>query len=362
METYLRKLIQYQTVSGDFAENDAALDYLEAFFDERGLHVMRFRFNGFGALVATVKKGDKTPKAMLGAHLDVVPAAPEMFELRIDGDAYRGRGTFDMKFAIATYMQLIDELAKAGTLNAYDIGVMITTDEEMGGANGVKQLIELGYKPDVCILPDAGPEWQIETLAKGVLFATVETSGVTGHGSRPWLAESATFKLIDFLAEVKQLFEGHGPNTSTLNVSMLGGGKALTQIPDHAKAGLDIRLTSKAEYVRIRAELEALCKKHGAVLGEEIIGEPCITSLEDPLVKPFADIMAEETGIATTGEVSYGATDARYFAAIHVPCIVTRPPAGGHHGPNEWISRSGIETFHAILQRYLDYVAQKTSA
>lgn len=359
IEEYLRQLVEYKTISGNTAENDAALDYIESFLVEHGLHVMRMQYNGYGALLATSKGQGKSPRVMLGAHLDVVPAPDGMFGLRRRDGKYFGRGVFDMKFAIAAYMQLVEELDAANALERFDFGIMITTDEEVGGANGVKKIIELGWRPAVCILPDAGPEWQIETLAKGFLYVSLEVPGKTGHGSRPWEADSATFKLIDLLAEFKTLFEGHGPDTNTLNVSMMaGGGKAFTQIPDLARAGLDIRLTSKREFERIRAKLDALCKKHGATYSEEIVGAPCVTSLDDPLVKPFAEIMSEETGVAANGATSYGATDARYFAEIGTPCIVTRPPAGGHHADNEWISCEGVTTFLTILRRYLVRVAR----
>ena len=356
MEAYLRTLVQFPTVTGNFKANNQALDYVQAFFAQRGLFVARFDFDGFGAMVATTREGSKTPRVMLGAHLDVVPAPEEFFALRLDGDTYTGRGCFDMKFAIAVYMQLIEDLHDE--LAAYDLGIMITTDEEAGGERGVKRLIELGYRPDVCILPDAGPEWQIETLAKGLVYATIETHGTTGHGSRPWLADSASFKLIDLLAEVKAVFHEQKPETSTLNISRLESGKALTQIPDHAKAGLDIRFPSVAEYHAIHARLEQLCAEFGATYTEQLYGAPCINALDDPLIAPFAAIMAEETGIPAKGEVSYGATDARYFAEINVPCIMARPTAGGHHGSDEWISKAGIATYHTILRRYIERMAR----
>jgi len=74
------------------------------------------------------------------AHVDVVAGDESLFTLRTSGDKLSGRGAYDMKFAIAAYMQLVDELQ--GTLNAYDFSIMITTDEEYGGRDHEKDLFQ----------------------------------------------------------------------------------------------------------------------------------------------------------------------------------------------------------------------------
>lgn len=357
METYLRDLVAMPTVSNDQEANNLALDYLQTFFDDRGLHCMRYSFNGYGALVATTKKADKTPKVMLTAHLDVVPGPAALFNLRQDDQNFYGRGVFDMKLAIAAYMSVVETLGD--DVGSYDIGVMITTEEEIGGLNGVRQLINMGYKPSICILPDGAKDWQIETFAKGFTYGHVAVAGTSAHGSMPWEGDSATFRLIDLLHDLKADFAAQTLNTKTLNIGIIEGGAAKNQIPAHAHATLDIRYMTNEEHDEVIATIERLCEKHGATFTEEDLGGyPCVNDLSHSLIRPFAESIQKITGIDVTGTVSYGASDARFFAGIGVQSIITRPPGGGQHADTEWVDKKGCLQYPEVILDYLNKVAR----
>lgn len=357
MDSYLKKLIAERTLAQDKQTNNVALDYLETFFAEKGLFVKRYDFNGHGALVATTRKNAKNPAVILAAHLDVVPGPDYLFELREEDGKYMGRGTFDMKFAIASYMHVLDTLQDQ--LEAYDFGVMITTEEEIGGLNGTALLVEQGHKPDVVILPDGAGDWNIETLAKGFLYGQVTTRGIAAHGSKPWDGDSATFKLLDFMQELRTFFTDQALNTNTLNISVLSGGTAINQIPAEASASLDIRFVSMAEKEKITDHIQQLCKVYDATYYEEPLGGyPCISDLEHPLVKPFAESIQTVTNITPSGTISTGASDARFFASIGVPVIICRPAGGGQHADSEWIDKLGFEQYSQVLVDYLNKVAR----
>lgn len=357
METYLRELVAMPTVSSDQEANNAALDYIQAFFDDRGLHCMRYSFNGYGALVATTKKDNKSPKVMMAAHLDVVPGPAELFALREDDQNFYGRGVFDMKLAIAAYMTVIDTLGS--NIENYDIGIMITTEEEIGGLNGVRQLVNIGYRPDVCILPDGAKDWQIETFAKGFTYWRIDVAGTSAHGSMPWEGDSATFRLVDLLHELKADFASQTLNTKTLNIGLINGGAAKNQIPAHAYATLDIRYMTNKEHDEIRATIERLCEKHNATFIEEDLGGfPCVNELSHPLIQPFAESIHRITGADVSGTVSFGSSDARFFASHDVPCIITRPAGGGQHADTEWVDRQGCLQYPEVVLDYLEKIAR----
>ncbi|HEV7453958.1 MAG TPA: M20/M25/M40 family metallo-hydrolase, partial [Candidatus Saccharimonadales bacterium] len=224
-ERQLATLVAMPTITDDIPANDMALDYIEHYLAGRGMYTERFRYDGHGALIAATRNGRKRSAVMLSAHVDVMAGDESLFALRTDGDKLTGRGTYDMKFAIAAYMQLVDELQ--GELGRYDFSIMITTDEEYGGRgniNAVPHLLKAGYLPDVCILPDGGTDYKVERLAKGHWRFDLIASGRTAHGSRPWEGESASFKLIEALRELKTHFKDHGPLTNTLNIGFIRGG------------------------------------------------------------------------------------------------------------------------------------------
>lgn len=357
LKNYLATLVSHRTVSSDQAANNKSLDYLEAFFRDRGLYIQRYSFNGHGALVATTINGSKTPKVMLAAHLDVVPGPDELFTLREEDGKYFGRGVFDMKMAIASYMHVLDTVQD--DLHAYDLGIMITTEEEIGGLEGVRRLIEIGYRPTVCVLPDGASNWQVETFAKGIIYGRVITRGKSAHGSMPWEGDSATIKLIGFLSDLKAHFLDQTLDTNTLNVGMLSGGDAINQIPAEATASLDIRFLSMEDRERIINKIDFLCDKYDTTFEETpLYGNPCVNELTHPLIKPFVDSITAVTGREVSGTISYGASDARFFATIDVPCIITRPDGGGQHSDHEWVDKKGYEQYPYVLIDYLNKVAR----
>lgn len=358
MEAHLKHLIATPTISGDHNANNKALDYVESFCVAHGLHVKRFSFNGFGALVVTTVKDSKTPKVMLTGHLDVVPASAELFTLREEAGKWLGRGVYDMKFAIAAYMSVIDQLAASKTLHQYDLGLMITTDEELGGHNGMLRLVEMGYKPDICILPDGGEDWNIETLAKGLSYGHIYATGQTAHGSRPWDGESAIFTLLDAIAELRVLFADQKINSNSLNVGKIEGGEAINQIPANAHATLDIRYIHHEARQRLYAQMQDIFARHHVTYKEEFYDLPVVTDLEHPFVKPFIQSIKKITGHAPTGTLSVGGSDARHLAKAGIPAILTHPYGGKQHGADEWIDKQGALQFCDVLLDYLQKTAQ----
>ena len=113
-----------------------------------------------------------------------------------------------------------------------------------------------------------------------------------------------------------------------------------------------------ADYHTITKQLIAISEKHGAKFQENFKGAPGATDLEHPLVKPFVESIIQTTGREVSGTLSVGSSDARFFAEIGVPCILTHPDGGGQHADDEWIDANGVEQFTAVLLSYLAKVGQ----
>lgn len=355
MDPYLQQLIAMRTVSDDRETNNTAVEFLEDFFKKHGMHIVSFEFEGRKAFIATTQEGNKTPKLMLGAHVDVVPGPDELFTLRLEDGKYYGRGVYDMKFSIACYMHVVELLKDE--LGSYDFGIMVTSDEEIGGL-GVEKLVEAGYIPEICILPDGGQDWNIEKLAKGIMSCRVEVTGKASHGSRPWEGDSATFKLIDILSEIKELFAGQGPLTDTLNIGMLEGGSVVNQLPAFASASLDIRYIKPESKDKHTSEITTIAEKHGGVFTLVASSPPIVIDMEHPVVKAFQESIKKVTGVQSEGTVSFGASDARYLAPSGTHCLLTHPAGGGQHADGEWIDQAGYDQFTDVLIDYIRTIAK----
>lgn len=305
--------------------------------------------NGINSLYASTSKG-RHCKLLLQAHIDVVPAEDRPF--RSEGGRYYGRGAYDMLFAAAAYLTLIEQLGD--NLRKYDIGLMFSGDEELGGFNGVLPFLEQGYTTDVCILPDAGNNFGgLSIAAKGISAHTIRIHGKSHHGSRPWEGDGAGAKLIHFLSEVEKIFDTSDTNNSTVTIATLSAGSAENQGPAHADTTLDIRYKDKADLEQIKYKLDILLKKYNGEILKLVEGDNYQLDLSNQHVENFVTLYEEHIGKPVERTKAFGSSDARFFAALDIPVIMFRPDGGGAHGDNEWISVESIEKFYQLLKEYV---------
>jgi succinyl-diaminopimelate desuccinylase len=326
-----------------------------------GMHVDRFISNGYGSIVAT-SRPTKRPKLLLQAHLDVVPAADDLFTLRGESEKLVGRGAFDMKYAAACFLYLVEELGRQVT--DYDFGIMFTTDEELDGFNGVGYLLDQGFGCDICLLPDGGDNWRVESAAKGVWMIDIVCKGVSSHGSRPWLGENAALKLVDFLRDIEPFTSAHIPTETTMSLTRLDAGTARNQIPDRALASFDVRFMNEEGLEGLKQKLNGLLEKYDLVVENERHGAAIQLDVSLPLVAKWEEAVREVRGDnAPNGyALSFGASDARFFAEKHIPVIVTRPDGGGMHSDNEWIEEAGLYQFYDCLKKYMLAISKAHSS
>ena len=173
---------------------------------------------GRGSCIARLRaNGPATePPLMLLSHLDVVPVDAESWtrdpfggEL-IDGVVW-GRGAVDMKNMIAMELEVMLALKRSGAELRRDVIFAAVADEEAGGAEGARGLVE--QRPELFADAEGRPAaaainevggysitiggrrfYTVQVAEKGIVWTRVRTTGTTGHGSMPH-ADNAAIKL-----------------------------------------------------------------------------------------------------------------------------------------------------------------------
>lgn len=346
----LKLLVEIPSVTGDYEANHEVIEFIDRYVSARAMYVKRYTFNGFESLVATTQN-TKTPKILLNAHADVVPGEAGVFVLRENQDKLYGRGTFDNKGAIAAFLKAIDALGD--TLHDYDFGIMINTDEEAGGLDGALKLVEAGYKPQVCVCPDGGDDWAMETFARGLWHFEITAHGVSSHGSRPFEGKNAIRILTAALDEMYALFDLADKANSTINVGTISGGNAINQTPESSQAAIDIRFAKVEDEVYLKQKITEICANYGLDLRTEIYSASSVNNPDVPLLSAYADSIQRITGKKPAQTFSYAQADARHFCEVGIPCAITRPPGGGHHGAEEWVSKQALHDLVAVTVDYI---------
>src|SRR5436309_12587485 len=180
------------------------------------------------------------PRVVLSTHMDTVPPFIESSE---DDEFIYGRGACDAKGIIAAQIAAAEQLRADGV---NEIGLLFTVDEEVTSV-GAKALNELPLAASCRYLINGEPtDNRLAIGTKGSLQVTIKTGGLAAHSAYPEQGVSAIEKLLDVLADVRQI-EWPADETfgeTTCNIGVISGGTRANVVPDEAQTVLQIRLAT----------------------------------------------------------------------------------------------------------------------
>ncbi|OQB05929.1 MAG: Succinyl-diaminopimelate desuccinylase [bacterium ADurb.Bin212] len=345
-----QQLIKFKTETGNFKEISSCFDFISCLLGDTGNYKSKtIKKNSHQSMVISK---NKEPDIFLVGHIDVVPALDKMYEPKVKRGRIYGRGACDMKCSIAAMLLAFREIIKNNT--AASIGIILTSDEEVGGFSGVSHILSLGYKSKIAIIPDGGPNFSIVEKEKGVLHLMLYAKGKSAHASRNWLGENAIDILCDSLLSIRHLFprDNHNNWERSINIGRIQGGDAVNTVPARAFANIDIRLTESDNADMIINMIRAAAGDKVVVKVD--INEPTTNiSREHPEVIRLQNIYQRKTGKFMGFERSHGTTDSRHFYKRGINSLIFMPDAGGHHSNNEWVDIESLNLYYEIL---LDYI------
>jgi acetylornithine deacetylase len=172
----------------------------------------------------------------LSTHMDTVPP---FFASREDDEHIWGRGACDTKGLIAAMLLALEALVESGERR---VAALFVVGEERNSAGAYRAAQD--PRGSRYIINGEPTGNRLALGSKGVLRYEVFATGKMAHSAYPELGDSAIHKLIDALAEIRQIElpidELLGP--STLNIGTLSGGRAPNIIADEARADVMVRL------------------------------------------------------------------------------------------------------------------------
>jgi succinyl-diaminopimelate desuccinylase len=328
-----------------------------------GFIVERFSSGGKpSALLYRAAVGGARPvfTAILNAHVDVVPAEPDLFVPRIDGDRLYARGAQDMKVTALLQARVFRELAL--TL-PYPLALQIVADEEVGGADGTRHQLEQGVRGGFVVIGEHSG-LNIVADSKGLLHATLRASGRSGHGAYPWLGDNALTKL---LATVVRLMAEYPPPTNELwrtkvNLSRVTTTNlAINQVPAHAEAWLDIRFPAEDTDLsgrtveELRDYLEAFCEP-GVSVTIDKVNAPHHADHDRPEIRRLQQAARAE-GYPAEFLYKHGSGDGAHYSAYGIAAVAFGVGGAGQHGPDEYADITTIVPYYRALSAFLSDLA-----
>jgi succinyl-diaminopimelate desuccinylase len=348
--TLTKDLIRFKTMHSQPAEIQRCISFIEDYLKTCGASYQRLDHADIPSII--VMPQHNVAPILLMSHVDVVDGPDDLFNPRVKGDALYGRGSIDEKYAAALSLVFVknylQQLQKEGKdQNDLPFGIIITADEEIGGANGAQKALKK-IKAEFCIALDGGGLNKIVIKEKGIVKLKLIARGKTAHGARPWLGENAIENLINDYQVLKTNFEISAPEHwhRTLNFSWIQAGKVSNQVPDYAEALFDIRYTENDD-------MEALFKN----IQREIKGE-LVVEKKEPLFEggdsPYLDLLLQ---IATDSKVGFehGASDARFLSAHGIKGIVWGANGDmSQHSADEHVNIDSLYRLYDLLDAFIN--------
>lgn len=338
----LKSLMSFITIDGNNEEFYKLFNYIKE-ITPKHLNIKEYEFNNKKALVLSNTE-DLNLDVIFATHIDVVPAVD--YSYKEDENNVYGRGTIDMKGAVAVCLELL-----FNNIYKQKVAMFITSDEEIDG-NCVKQLLKT-YDTKLAIVPDGGNNFKLIEEEKGLLQLKIKVNGKPAHASQPYNGENAIVKAYNIYNELIKnhpLPTGDDDYKTSINLSALKGGDALNQVPYEAELMLDIRNTSLNSHEDLIEEIKKFdCEVE--ILNEGILFK---TDVKHQKIREYLEICNEILGEKPEILKVASTSDAIYFSEKNIPTILMNPYGDFAHCNNEYATKDGYVKLYEIYKKFME--------
>jgi succinyl-diaminopimelate desuccinylase len=320
--------------------------------------------NGSGPRTSIVAGNLDNPEILFLGHLDVMTGTSNQFSPRVSDGKLYGRGSCDMKGADAVFLSLLAEAQERKDWPT--LGIMLSTDEEIGGARGAGHLVNgKGFRAGFVITGEP-TQLDVAVKEKAVLQFEVGANGRAAHASRPYLGESAINKLVAGLSRLEAKYNQVSRDqfwTSSFNVGAIRGGFneknqfEVNKVPVNATAWIDLRYTDQAQHDLICREVGNAFDTHEVVLDVPMMK----TDPNNEYVRKLEACRRRVIGSPSSVDHSVVYSDGRFFTAVGVPVSTFGPVGANAHGDDEWAGVESLHTYRRVLGEFLTDVGRKSS-
>lgn len=160
-----------------------------------------------GSAIGLIEGAASGPTILLDAHCDTVGIAPgvpwryDPFEAKIENETIYGRGSADMKGALAAMIHAAASLDRAGL--AGRVAVSATVMEEVMEGASLQTVMER-VKPDFVVIGES-TGLNLNRGGRGRAEIQLETIGQPAHSSSPQLGRNAVLDMLPLVAAIEKL-------------------------------------------------------------------------------------------------------------------------------------------------------------
>ncbi len=222
-----------------------------------------------GSAVGVIEGRLPGPTVLLDGHCDTVGIAPgvpwthDPFGGEVEGGFIYGRGTADMKAALAAMIYAAAGLDRARLAGRVAISATVMEENLEGAA--LKTLMD-AVKPDFVVIGEA-TDLALNRGGRGRAEIHLETIGRPAHSSTPHLGRNAVHDMLRVVAAVERLPMPHdpllGPGIMALTDIISDPYPAYSVIPSRCRVTYDRRLLPGETAAGVLEDLRGLADLEG---------------------------------------------------------------------------------------------------
>lgn len=309
-------------------------------------------------------------------HTDVVPPGNiqdwiyHPFKAKIKNNILYGRGSADMKGAIAAMIIAVEKFVKDFPNHPGRIAFLITSDEETKATNGtvkiIKKLISKKEKIEFCIIGEPSSENKIcDTIKngrRGSLNANIVILGIQGHTAYPNLALNPIHNSLPFLNELIKKKWDYGnkffPPTN-LQISNIHSGIGMYNIiPEKLEIKFNVRFNDKNTKKKIINKIKKMLIKYKLKYKIKFLSSsyPFLTK-KNEFINKVSKIIKKNLGYKPYLSRSGGTSDGRFISKICPQIIELGLINQTIHKKNECVPLEDLRKlssiYHIIIKKIL---------
>ena len=346
-------------------------DIMAKRLEKIGFNIENMRFDDVDNLWA--RKGTEAPVFCFAGHTDVVPTGsldawnsdPFSPEIR-DGKLY-GRGSADMKTALAAMVVASERFVKKHPNHKGSIAFLITSDEEGPSINGTVKVIETlearNEKMDWCLVGEPSSTNKLGDIVKngrrGFLNANLTVKGKQGHVAYPHLAVNPIHSFSKALAELCETVWDNGNEyfpATTFQVSNINSGTGATNVvPGTLNTLFNFRYSTEVTAEELKARTLEILNRHNVEyeISWTLSGLPFLTPVGE-LVNAAKSAILNVTGVETELSTSGGTSDGRFIAPTGAQVLELGVLNATIHQINEHVNVDDLEPLAEIYEQILE--------
>jgi len=264
----LMEMVKAPSHPGVPRQEEAAALALAGYLRERGLRADLVEVReGRPNVIASIAGPKPGPHLLFCGHLDTVApnagSLVDFFSAAIRNERMYGRGTVDMKGALAAMAGALVEIRDSGGLASGRVTLAAVIDEEMESL-GAEALILSGFKADGAIVGEP-TENRVAIGHKGLEWLEVRFAGRAAHGSTPEAGVSAIGAAAHFVSLVESdlvpAFERRRDpvlGLPAINMGTIKGGQQPSMVAADCTVQLDRRWVTTETIDQVMGDLEEI--------------------------------------------------------------------------------------------------------